>query len=432
MKLPIINRLIKLPVSYITLSVSVLFLGGLFLLTSCDDEGTLIGENLQPQNDKFSVNYYDEFPVEVYTGSLDSLRTDEMALAVAGEFIDPVFGTTKADFITQVRLSDSLVFSEDPVIDSLIVFLEVAGSYGDTNSIMEINVHELKKDVYLDSAYYSNLNQEGLYYENVVGSANYNASDTLIKIYMNDAFAEKIIADKAVLVSQEKFLQKFKGLYFTSDIQAGNGSLTNFNLLSLSTEMVLFFHYPSSDTLFYFYNFSISQSSARINLYSHDFSTADPIYSITHLNDNIEDSVSYTQGLAGAFTKLKFPTLENWRDSLPIAINKAELVVNLSTNDPFSSEYTPPEYLDIKIRDEDGNFVTVYDLILGREYFGGNLEEGVYTFNISDFVHKYLTGYYNDPTVYIFVNADYYLADRAVLNGYNHSGKVELKMTYTK
>ncbi|MCK4699201.1 MAG: DUF4270 family protein, partial [Bacteroidales bacterium] len=121
MKLPIINRLIKLPVSYITLSVSVLFLGGLFLLTSCDDESTLIGENLQPQNDKFSVNYYDGFPVEVYTGSLDSLRTDEMALAVAGEFIDPVFGTTKAAFITQVRLSDSLVFSEDPVIDSLIV-----------------------------------------------------------------------------------------------------------------------------------------------------------------------------------------------------------------------------------------------------------------------------------------------------------------------
>ncbi len=430
MKLPIINRLIKLPVSYITRSVSVLFLGGLFLLTSCDDEGTLIGENLQPQNDKFSVNYYDTFPVEVYTGSLDSLRTDEMALAVAGEFIDPVFGTTNADFISQVRLSGELVFSEDPVIDSLIVFLEVIGSYGDTNSIMEINVHELKKDVYLDSAYYSNLNQEGLYYENIVGSANYNASDTLIKIYMNDAFAEKIIADTSILVSQDDFLQKFKGLYFTSDIQAGNGLLTNFNLLSLSTDMVLFFHYPSSDTLYY--NFSISQSSARINIYSHDFSTADPTYSITHLNDNIEDSVSYTQGLAGVYTELKFTALENWRDSLPIAINKAELVVSLSTDDPFSSEYTPPEYLNIKICDEDGNFETVYDLVLGREYFGGNLQEGVYTFNISDFVHKYLTGHYNDPTVYIFVNADYYLADRAVLCGYNHSGKVELKMTYIK
>ena len=430
MKLPIINRLIKLPVSYITRSVSVLFLGGLFLLTSCDDEGTLIGENLQPQNDKFSVNYYDTFPVEVYTGSLDSLRTDEMALAVAGEFIDPVFGTTNADFISQVRLSGELVFSEDPVIDSLIVFLEVIGSYGDTNSIMEINVHELKKDVYLDSAYYSNLNQEGLYYENIVGSANYNASDTLIKIYMNDAFAEKIIADTSILVSQDDFLQKFKGLYFTSDIQSGNGLLTNFNLLSLSTDMVLFFHYPSSDTLYY--NFSISQNSARINIYSHDFSTADPTYSITHLNDNIEDSVSYTQGLAGVYTELKFPALENWRDSLPIAINKAELVVSLSTDDPFSSEYTPPEYLNIKICDEDGNFETVYDLVLGREYFGGNLQEGVYTFNISDFVHKYLTGYYNDPTLYIFVNSDYYRANRAVLNGYNHSGKVELNMTYTR
>ncbi|MBE9511067.1 MAG: DUF4270 family protein [Bacteroidetes bacterium] len=432
MKLPIINRLIKLPVSYITLSVSVLFLGGLFLLTSCDDEGTLIGENLQPQNDKFSVNYYDEFPVEVYTGLLDSLRADETVLAIAGEFIDPVFGTTKADFITQVRLSDSLVFSEEPVIDSLIVFLEVAGSYGDTNSIMEINIHELKKDVYPDSAYYSNLNQEGLYYEDVVGSANYNAYDTLIKIYMNNTFIEKIKANTSVLVKQDEFLQKFKGLYFTSDIQAGNGTLTNFNLLSLSTDMVLFFHYPSSDTLFYNYIFSISQSSARINMYSHDFSTADPAYSIGHLNDNIEDSVSYIQGLAGAFTKLKFPTLENWRDSLPIAINKAELVVNLSSDDPYSSEYTPPEYLDIKTRDEDGNFNTVYDLVLGREYFGGNLQEGIYIFNISDFVHKYLNEYYNDPTLYIFVNADYYRANRAVLCGYNHSGKVELKMTYIK
>ena len=329
-------------------------------------------------------------------------------------------------------MSGELVLSEDPVIDSLIVFLEVAGSYGDTNSIMEINVHELKKDVYLDYAYYSNFNQEGLYYEDVIGSANYDAYDTLIKIHMNKTFAEKIIADTNILIIQDSLLSEIKGLYFTSDIQAGNGSLTNFNLLSLSTEMVLFFHYPSSDTLFYFYNFSISQSSVRINLYSHDFSTADPIYSITHLNDNIEDSVSYTQGLAGVYTELKFPELENWRDSLPIAINKAELIVNLSTDDPYSSEYTPPDYLDIRILDDDGNFETVYDLVLGREYFGGDLEEGVYTFNISDFVHKYLTGYYNDPTVYIFVNADYYQADRVVLNGYNHSGKVELKMTYTR
>jgi len=433
MKLPIINRLFKLPVSYITFSFSVLFLGGLFLLSSCDNEGTLIGENLQPPTDKFSVNYYDEFPVEVYTESLDSLRSDEISLAVAGEFIDPVFGTTKADFITQVRLSDSLVFSEEPVIDSLIVFLEVIDSYGDTNSIMEINVHELKKDVYLDSAYYSNLNQEGLYYEDVVGSANYNAYDTLIKIYMNNTFIEKIKANTSVLVKQDDFLQKFKGLYFTSDRQSGNGVLTNFNLLSFASEMVLFYHYPSSDTLYY--NFSISQSSARINMYSHDFSTADPAYGINHLNDNIEDSVSYVQGLAGAFTKFSFPTLENWRDSLPIAINKAELVVNLSTDDPYSLEFPPPDFLDIKIRDDDGNFKAIHDLVLGREYFGGNLTEGKYTFNISDFVHKYLAGYYNDPTLYIFVNANYYRAHRAVLNGYNqynHTGGIEFRMTYTR
>ena len=430
MKLPIINRLFKLPVSYITFSFSVLFFGGLFLLSSCDDEGTLIGENLQPPTDKFSVNYYDEFPVEVYTGSLDSLRSDEISLAVTGEFMDPVFGTTYADFISHARLSDSLVFSDDPVVDSLIIFLEVIDSYGDTNSIMEINVHELKKDVYLDSAYYSNFNQEDLYYEDIIGSVSYDAYDTIIKIHMKNEFAERIVANSSILLSQDDFLQEFKGLYFTSDIQSGNGVLTNFNLLSLSTAMVLFFHYPTSDTTYYI--FSISEKSARINMFSHDFSTADPAYGITHLNDNIEDSVSYVQGLAGAFTKFSFPTLENWRDSLPIAINKAELVVNLSTDDPYSLEFIPPDYLDIKIRDDDGNFETVYDQILGRTYFGGEFKEGIYTFNISDFVHKYLAGYYNDPTLYIFVNADYYWAHRAVLNGYNHTGGVELKMIYTR
>ncbi len=430
MKLPIINRLFKLPVSYITFFISVLFLGGLFLLSSCDENSTLIGENLQPQNDKFLVYYYDGFPVEVYTGLLDSLRADETMLAVAGELIDPVFGTTCADFISQVRLSSELVFSDDPVIDSLIVFLEVIDSYGDTNSIMEINVHELKKDVYIDSAYYSNFNQEDLFYENVVGSANYDAYDTLIKIYMNIPFAERIIADTNILISQDDFVQEVKGLYFTSDIQSGNGVITTLNLLSYSSEMMLFFHYPSSDTLYY--SFSISQSSARINMYSHDFSTADPAFGITHLNDNIEDSVSYVQGLSGAFTKFSFPTLENWRDSLPIAINNAELVVNLSTDDPYSSEFTPPDYLDIKILDDEGNFETIYDLVLGREYFGGNLTEGIYTFNITDFVHKYLAEYYNDPTLYIFVYSDNYRANRVVLNGYNHSGKVELKMTYTR
>lgn len=432
MKFSVFNRLFYMPVLYITRYVSVLLMGGLLFFTSCEDKGTLIGENLQPENDKFSVKYYDDFPVEMYTGSLDSIRSDEATLATAGELIDPVFGTTKADFLSQIRLSGELVFDdyENLVIDSLIVFLEVQDQYGDTNSVMEINVHELKRDVYLDSSYYSNLNQDGLYYDDVLGSASYSSSDTLIKIMLDNTFAEKIISDTTILDSQEDFLQEIKGLYFTSDIQSGKGILTNFKLLSLTTEVIFAFHYESSDTLFY--NFSISQSSARINMYSNDYSTADPSYKILHLDDNIEDSVSYIQGLSGVYTKVCFPTLEDWRDSLPIGINNAELTINLSQDIPSFADFEPPEYLDINVRDKEGNFIPITDLVLGRNYFGGNLTDGFYSFTVSDFIHQYLNGYYYEPILYIFVNQSNYKPERTVLSGYDHSEKAQLQMTYTR
>ena len=71
------------------------------------------------------------------------------------ETYDPYFGTTTADFVTQIRLGekwDGLPFT----VDSMKLYLHLLTAKGGSNLVHSISIYEIANQIYTDSAYYAN------------------------------------------------------------------------------------------------------------------------------------------------------------------------------------------------------------------------------------------------------------------------------------
>lgn len=82
------------------------FLGLAFLsLVSCDKDFNTVGADLVDES-----NYeFNKYPVEhlnAFTRATGSVQSNNLSINALGVFNDPVFGTTKAHFVTQLTLAD--------------------------------------------------------------------------------------------------------------------------------------------------------------------------------------------------------------------------------------------------------------------------------------------------------------------------------------
>ncbi|MBA7529519.1 hypothetical protein ES705_21717 [subsurface metagenome] len=383
-----------------------------------------------PPSEKINVKYTDDFTLDAYTYSADSVRSDRMGRALLGSKVDPVFGTSKADFITQARLSDSLSFGSHPVPDSLVLYLSADEFYGDGETEQILEVYELIEYFYNDSIYYSNLSLEGILNESLIGTTTFRPSDTLISVKFDNSIAQKII-DPGGFKEQSEFLELFKGFYVTSESVATGGGIIYINLLSLDSKLTIYYRNDDVDSISH--NFKIKESCVRINRYSHDYETAGVAYEISHLDDSILDTVIYAMGIGGVYTRIDLSFLESWRDTMPVAINNAEIIVSLSAYDPFSEMFPPPEKLVLKTMNENNEFIFVFDALLGDDYFDGKLDEenGLYHFKITTQLQDFLRRT-DDLTIYLFVGYSNISPYRVVLSNGENSNKIQLKLTYSR
>ena len=398
-------------------------------LTGCENEASDLGGNIMPPGEKINVKYTNDFTLDAYTYSADSVRSDKMGRALLGSKVDPVFGTSKADFITQARLSEPKDFGTDPVADSLVLFLLTDGFYGDGETDQTLKIYEIITDL-VDTNYYSNMSLEGILNEAPIGTKTFRPSDTLISVKLNTSIAQKIV-DFGNYEHQEEFLEVFKGLYVTSENVTEWGGIVNLNLLSSDSKLTIYYH---TDTDSISYDFVINESSVRINRFSHDYETADVAYEISHLDDSIHDTVIYAMGMGSVYTRIDLSFLESWRDSMPVAINNAEIIVSLSAYDPFSEMFPPPEKLELKTMNENNEFNFVFDALLGDDYFGGKLDEenGLYHFKITTHLQNFLLEKTDNPTVYLFIGDSNISSYRVVLSNGENTNKITLKLTYSR
>ncbi len=335
-------------------------------LSSCYNEPEFIGKNLLPIGDLKSVKLDTSFEVSAYTVKTDSIPTGIYSTAVLGCYNSKIFGRTKSDFLVQLlimKTTDTILknISPRPEPDSLILYVPLSRSWGTKNKEINIKVFELS-DTLNYSIYYNGLEKslDGKYIPNQINvTTTYKGEDTL-KIRFTNEFARKLInADTAILTSNAKFLKFMRGLYITSDEYSGPDGVLYF----FKSGMLMRLFYDSHqggikhDTLF-----TYGTGSGRYNHFIHEFATTSrPDLQIQHLNDTtFQDSVFYISGLGGARGLIKLKGVSEWAKKMPIAINRAELRIDVQDHPDFPKDSIISPLLYYYNRDNDTSSIKGY------------------------------------------------------------------------
>lgn len=406
----------------------------LVIVFSCTKDLSEIGLDLVSPSELINLGYSDTTSIHAFSIREDSVRTANLSYALIGSMIDPVFGTTQAEWYSQIRLAkEPTTFGEYPVLDSAFLILPYSSAYGDTLSNMTIRLYELTEDI-IDSVHVYSNHTVAYDHQNPLGSLTftprpndsaYYAGSTqapAIRIPLNSRFATRVLhADTSVLTTNDEFLEYFKGIALIADpVQAtGKGSIIKMKIAAGSSKIEMYYHNETDTST---YNFGINSDCARFNHYDHDgYSGASPMLTAQLDGDTLlGEQFLFLQAMGGVRVKLQFPNLLQWVDKEKVVINDAQLIL---TNAIPSTTFTPPAALSLYPVADDG---TLYPYQLpdadeGSSYFDGTYDEttGTYRFRISMYIQQILNGSRNNNGLFLIIPGASLTSDRLVLNGFS-------------
>jgi len=401
------------------------------------------------------------FPVITYTAPLDSqvvalAYNDQFLIGgyignkLLGAFNDPYFGVAKAGIVTQLALSElNNDFGENPRIDSVKLYLEYAGSYGDTSIPQTIEVFQLANTLSREQLYYSSFEPElGRKLGEKTLTPKPNTPDviagqrvrplldvTLDSTYFYNEIVSQGDGDYEPLSSTNEFFDFFKGMYIRS--ANTDGAILYHNLASQSSGVVIYYH-NDEDTLDYSLNFAQDEAVVPItfSVFDHDFSQAR--FDIDNQVDtNQGEERFYVQAMSGTAGILKIPGLDTLAGK-NILINGA--FMNIYKAKGTGTGLLVPSALEIReFQDSLGSRVLDFSQPESSQPGDGvfrseELRQGFYRFELSRHLFNILNGGYNGELA-VVPTLRTSSARRAILEGGNSANpeqRVELTVYYTK
>ncbi|WP_291147792.1 DUF4270 domain-containing protein [Flavobacterium sp. UBA7680] len=280
----------------------ILLAATVVFLYSCDKDFNAIGDDLIG-DDHFGLES-EKYDVIAYNQEVTPIQSNSLAINALGIYDNPVFGTTTANYNTQVGLAAyGVAVGDAPVIDSVTVnipyFSHVTGIdadtgrnkyeldsiYGSTGGLLKLGVYESK--YLMRSSYYDNGNQLAqLYYNDQNSDFDTNKGTLLnddanefqnnkfyfsskettevtkdkdgkdVKTYTSPAmrlklnkafFQTKILnAAKEKLSAADVFQEYFRGLYFKVEKSATKPD-TNMALMDFSKGKITVYYKAKTD-----------------------------------------------------------------------------------------------------------------------------------------------------------------------------------------
>lgn len=373
-------------------------------LSACNNEYGSIGYDLL--DDLVGTDFTDTITLQAYSMLEDTVNTTGTSAHILGHINDPVFGNSTAGIYTQLALGGTAVnFGDKPVIDSVVLTLNISGYYGDTMSAVGIRVHQLTGKMSTTDTYYQNstvaydptpLNYQLTSYTMkpntyvVVDTGIYNAH---MRIRLSQQFGQYLLNHQQEL---NNGLSDFlKGLYIEAISHTGNcGYMLTTSMTSALTGLVLYYH--NSDEQGMHYTLSCTDNCARFTHLTHDYNASQDnafVSEVLQGQSELGSQVLFVQGGGGVKTRIEFPYLEHAFDKYDrrVVIHRAELVI---TNLDFNENYlTQPTSLTLQgIAKSDGSirFLPDDDYYTSTAYYGGvyKASNHEYRFRITKYVQQ--------------------------------------------
>ena len=411
--------------------ISTFCLYATLLIFSCTDPN-LIGLDVQPPSDGISVLLTsNKNNLKLSTISEDSLRSDETSTLLLGEINDPIFGYNQAAFSTQFMLPFSNVdvgsYSDSLTVDSIVLGLSYTGSYG-INDVLNIMVYEISESIYKDSVYYSN--QDVTCVSNAIYSQTItvNTEDSVmvggemkvpqLRLKLDISLGDKILIEsgRSNLEDNAQFVEFFKGLYVSASSD-NDGVIAYLSPISANSKLSIYYHSTNVDSLSL--DFSLTGDATRINLFEKDTS---------YLFNQADTSTNtYVQSMAGHKTVIEIQHLDTLKTFFKDkAINRVNLSFELDGTD--TADFPPHGRMYLVRVDNEGKdyFLTDY-IVEGEDHFGGKLENGKYTFNITRYFLQLLNNEDYTNKLYLVAAGGAVNANRTILP----KDKISFNIIYT-
>ena len=354
------------------------------LLNSCETKPDFIGSDLLPSGDNFTVSFDSTEIVHAYSVLGDSLIGSNKEIQLLGSIIDPFFGFSKAEYVTQIEASSSSQsFGLNPVVDSVILYLQYNEISGEGIFPQQIRAYEYLEYLRKDTNYYTNKDITGLYRQPEIGTGWLSFNDTVAKIYItDDEFINKFLqAEDSILKNTDYVQELMYGIYLTSDDVTTEGFIASLPHDASGTLLRFYYANDTLDSLYQDYDIS-RVASQQFNLFKHDY-TGYPIEG--YLSDTSRNnSLMFLQSMSGVYSIIRFPGFTSWLDSMPVAINEAKLILPVAdTNLTRQQSKYFPERLVMYLIEPDGKYNFVYDFLVSPESFGGDYEEISNSYNFT-------------------------------------------------
>ena len=411
------------------------------LICGCQKGDETLGLNLLPGIQVIESRYQQETgSITAFTFTDDKITVSRPRYNLLGSFNDPLFGLTNGAVASQFRMPYYPRFESDAALDSIVLNLNYKYVYGDTLTNQTLLVHELTGDLQYNDSYLSSFNLKNLASPDVLGSANFiplfrtdstkrDTSLQIIRIRLNPSLGQRLLKmDSLNMVTNDKFVTVFKGLYVEPVTASTKGSLMLVD--ALSPALVVYYHTAAHDTLGYAYR--VSGNSAIVSGFSHDYSTTK---FFPHMNQQtIQDSLVYLQPTGGTKVKINMPKLSTWRDSTNYVINKATFIVHVDTILTDRRRYEMPSQIYLKIINNNGDEEFPKDGELSLAYYGGfyNPLTATYNFNVTQHLQQIITGEKRNNGFYLVQPQRTTSPKRVVLKGCTSHTPMELDVTYTR
>lgn len=380
------------------------------LLSSCKKKDTesMLGLDVQPDNDKLGITVTDSVSIFMHTQRIDSVRTYNDQYKFLGSLQDPVFGQTHAGIYSNISIVNNLTnvsYGANPVLDSSEIVLRYADQFiGDYNPELTYDIYVLNEKIDPAVSYYTNKHFSKTKVATAKAKFVFRNNVLCLVLPFDNNLAQYILQTPSRLTDNTTFINTYKGIYISSAgtplSPLNQGSISRFNMEDDQSGINIYYHDGNSvSAKIRTAQFVFKGSDAvRVNHIDYNYyAAASPnLFDQVINKDTTKGNGSvYLNSFGGTRVKVYLPFLKAFSDSQNVSISRAELIVKVNKS-TVAVNYSAPDQLALIATGANGVEELVYDQVETTDFikYGGSYDPNYmyYKFSIARQMQKIITG----------------------------------------